>query len=218
MSIKNIIEITILFSLLVFISPKEEKPENFLSSSFFKGPKEIKSFATSSGHKVINTKCLYSHEYNIYSLQALQAKSDYVYVEDDNVTKIFYNFCKNTEKKDNSTFVEERNNVTIRLSGSIDGEGESKNVWEESKEGGVLISLVEGEICNNSEKYSVSLDIRCDADKDGKKFKETVEVTKADSCKYNILMKSIYGCSLKSKYLGAFLTFFIRLGVKIFGS
>ena len=172
MSIKNIIEITILFSLLVFISPKEEKPESFLSSSFFEGPKEIKSFATNSDHKVINTKCLYSHEYNIYSLQALQSKEDYVYVEDDNVTKIYYNFCQNTKKKDNSTFVEEINNA-----------------------------LVEGDICNNSEKYSVTLDIRCDADKDGKKFQETVEITKVGSCKYNLLMKSLYGCSLKSKYL-----------------
>lgn len=202
MSIKNIIEIIILFSLLIFISPKEEKPEKFLSSSFFEGPKEIKSFATSSDHKIINTKCLYSHEYNIYSLQGLQNdKEDYEYVEEDNKTKIYYNFCRNTHAIENSTFVEDNNGTLVRLSGSIEGEGESKNVWEESKEGGVLISLVEGEICNNSEKYSVSLDIRCDADKDGKKFKETIEVTKADSCKYNVLMKSLYGCSLKSKYL-----------------
>ena len=36
MSIRNIIEITILFSLLVFISPKEEKPEKQSQADYIK--------------------------------------------------------------------------------------------------------------------------------------------------------------------------------------
>ena len=74
MSNKTILEFTILFYLIVFISSIEENSEKFLSHSLFEASKDIKSFASSGNSKLVNIKCIYSEDYNIYSLQALQKK------------------------------------------------------------------------------------------------------------------------------------------------
>ena len=200
MSIKNILEFTILFSLLIFISSKQEGSEKFLSPNIFGGAKGIKVFSSDS--KVINIKCLYAHDYNFYSLQSLENKDD-DYVTTYEGENIYFNFCKNTKRVPNSTFIKEiANDTYVRLTGSIDGEGENKNDWNE-EEGGITISFVEGDYCNSTSgsKHSLKLSIKCDPDVDGKDFYKTLNFTNSDECIHMAEMRSLYGCSLRSKYL-----------------
>ena len=203
MSIKNILEFTILFSLIVFITSIEENSEKFLSHSLFEASKDIKSFASKGDSKLINIKCIYSEDYNIYSLQALLKKNDdYKYEDNDNNTIIF-NFCRNTHIIDNATFVKNNSGTLVRLTGSIDGEEESKNQWSQTKDG-ISISFVEGDYCkeNGTEKHSLKLIINCDGDVEGKDFLKTFNYSiSSNPCQHTIKMSSLYGCSLRSTYL-----------------
>ena len=123
MSKKIFLIYTLLFSLLIFISTKEEKSEKFLSfnSDNDTTPEDgtDPDDGTSPGDdtnpddgdtnkksstKLINVKCLYSKGYNIYSLQPLQKKGDYQIQKNGNT--ILFNFCKNTEAVNNATFVQ----------------------------------------------------------------------------------------------------------------
>ena len=51
----------------------------------------------------------------------------------------------------------------VRLTGSIDGEGESKNEWSQTDDG-ISISFVEGDYCKEDEvdKHSLKLIIKCE--------------------------------------------------------
>ena len=166
---------------------------------------EIVSFAEEEEVKLINIKCLFSKNYNFYSIQSLQEKSkDLVY--ENGSDKYYYNFCQNTKEDSSSTLVlVDSNNRKIRLSGSIDGDGGDKNTWNEigsSNSEGVLISLTNGEDCEEVEgaKYITNIRIYCDKDVDEMK---DFKIFKADNmkCSYMMEFRSRYGCPLGSTYL-----------------
>lgn len=211
----SIIKIFILsFAITAICSNDDIHIKRFLSYSknsmnpisFLKEDSDLKSFSDDDA-KFINIKCLYSKNYNLYSLQPLQNDGDYEM--DYNGDSLFFNFCTNTKKRDNSTFVlVNKDNETIRLSGSIDGEGEdksNKNTWN-LIDNGLSIDFNEGDECNNgTERHKVVLEVMCKDDVDEKKFKDNpqnfVTFNETTGCLHKITMKSLYGCSLKSTYL-----------------
>ena len=174
---KNIlIYLTIFFLSISSISSKNENAKKFLSQlgiksklespiSFLEEDQspEIKSFSTELG--VINIKCLYSKGYNIYSFQELKKDEDYsININETENEKILLNFCRNTKTNENSTVLKVKNETTIRLSGSIDGEGDNKNVWSEMMDEnnnntfiGIKINLVEGEKCSDTERHQTTI-------------------------------------------------------------
>ena len=199
------IKFTILFALLILISSKTENSEKFLSHSLLNTPFTPKIFA-SDETKLINIKCLFSKGYNMYSLQSLQNKDeDYKIEKGYNNNSVLFNFCRNTHVVENATFVEQVGNTYVRLAGSIEGERDNVNEWVEldKKEGGLTISFVEGDYCNETEsiRHAIKLTIKCDPDVDDENFYKTLNFTYSDGCKHNVEMSSIYGCSLKSTYL-----------------
>ena len=211
MSTKYTLSLILLFSYIILISAKEENSEKFLSFFGKKYPVSLihppemysfKSNDTSSETKLINIKCLYSKGYNIYSLQPLQKKEDYVYENGYNGNPIIFNFCKNTKAVNNATFVEDLGNGKyVRLAGSIDGEGNNKNTWNEDDDG-VTITFIEGDKCNeDGDKHIVKLSIICDSDVEGKDFLKNFTISDNDTCIHQIQMRSLHGCTLRSTYL-----------------
>ena len=172
---------------------------------------ELKSFVEDD-HKYINIKCLYSKDYNIYSLQELQ-NDEKDYSIEQNGELIQFNFCRNTKGVNDATFFKCENNSIgniTRLSGSIDGEGsnkENKNTWNENNDKtGIVITFNQGDKCNDTMNYQVILEIECDAEIDKDMFKKSPSKyltfsNDTDECTYKMKMKSLYGCSLKSSYL-----------------
>ena len=200
---KFIISLYLILTLLISTQSKEEYNQKFLSKTKKPSP-EVVSFEEEDV-KVINIKCLFSKNYNFYSLQSLQdKKKDYEYKV--NSTTFIYNFCQNTKADSESTLIrKDPDGTTVKLAGSIEGEGEDKNQWLEmgdsdSKEG-VSISLVSGETCkeNKDSKYSTNIKVYCDSDV------ETVsdfKIIQGDyPCIYTMEFKSRYGCPLGSSYL-----------------
>lgn len=197
------------------ISSKEVKNKKFLSNfgmknlinpiSYLNEAPEIISFAENDT-KVINIKCLFSKNYNMYSLQPLQNdKADY-HIDFEDGDKLIFNFCRNTLEKEDSTFVrknKETNEIT-KLSGSIEGDNDNKNQWDEN-ENGVTIRFNQGDKCNETKLHQVVLNIKCNSTIDEDKFKENPKeyITFKDStdCITKLEMESLYGCSLKSTYL-----------------
>ena len=200
---KFIISLYLILTLLISTQSKEEYNQKFLSKTKKPSP-EVISFEEEDV-KVINIKCLFSKNYNFYSLQSLQdKKKDYEYKV--NSTTFIYNFCQNTKADSESTLIrKDPDGTTVKLAGSIEGEGEDKNQWLEmgdsdSKEG-VSISLVSGETCkeNKDSKYSTNIKVYCDSDV------ETIsdfKIIQGDyPCIYTMEFKSRYGCPLGSSYL-----------------
>ena len=193
------------------INSKIENPEKFLSNfephTIIDGDDEVISFSDDEA-KLINIKCLFSKNYNFYSIQSLQDKNeDHTYT--DNGYKYYYNFCRNTKKDSGSTLVRiDLNNTDnkIRLSGSINGDGDDKNIWNElgsSEPEGVLISLTNGDNCEEGEdgaKYTTNIKILCDKDADDIKDLKIFK-TGNTKCSYMMTFKSRYGCALGSSYL-----------------
>lgn len=215
----SIIPILIFFMIFITINTKIENTNKILSnleeeslSSKFKpltimdDNPEIVSFAEEEA-KLINIKCLFSKNYNFYSIQSLQDKEhDH---EHKNGSYIYhFNFCRNTKKDSKSTLVREHNvtGTTVKLSGSIDGSGGDKNIWNEigtDKSEGILITLTNGELCDEGEdeaKYITNIRIFCDKDED--KMGD-LRIYKAENvkCAYMMQFKSRYGCPLGSTYL-----------------
>ena len=211
MSIKNIFIYGLVLSLAITsIYSKEEYDRKFLSLNpitYQNEVPELKSFA--EGHKVVNIKCLFSKDYNIYSLQELE-NEDEDYKIADVWDTIKFNFCRNSKMVENTTFYKLENNSEsniTRLSGSIEGEGENKNRWEQNDDkNGVTIHFNSGDQCTEQEKYQVILEVKCNPDVDKDKFKESpgeyMKISnESDQCTYKLKMESLYGCSLKSSYL-----------------
>ena len=218
---KNIlIYLTIFFLSISSISSKNENAKKFLSQlgiksklespiSFLEEDQspEIKSFSTELG--VINIKCLYSKGYNIYSFQKLKKDEDYsININKTENEKILLNFCRNTKTNENCTVLKEKNGTQIRLSGSIDGEGDNKNVWSEMMDEknnntftGIKINLVEGEKCSDTERHQTTIKMYCDSKIEDSKFYETLKYSNPSKCEHIIEARSLYGCSLRSSYL-----------------
>ena len=192
--------------------PSEETPTNDTTPED-KPSEDTPSSGSSSNDedetKIINIKCLWVTAKNAYSLQKLQNKeNDYEKEFEDG--KLILNFCQNTNtqidnKESNSTVLLKNNENIIRLSGSIDGEDENKNVWSELSDDnktGIVIRLVEGDYCTEYEKHQTTLKIYCDEEGDNN-FLDSLKYTMVtnDTCKHIITAKSVYGCSLVSTYL-----------------
>ena len=254
MSNKSFLIYTILFSLLIIISTKEENFNKFLSFSSDNETdttepedktdapdttepedttdapdttepeggtdspdstepdpeegEETNNKDKKSSTTLINVKCLYSKGYNIYSLQPLQKDDDYQLERDGNT--ILFNFCKNTRIVNNATFVQKIEDNYVRLAGSIEGEGNNKNIWNEIKDNngkGVSIDFIEGDEChyeNSTKKFkhTVKLTIYCDSDIEKEHFLDNFTIIhNSNPCFHNYEMRSIHGCTLRSMYL-----------------
>lgn len=186
--------------------PPEDEPE--------KEPEKNSTDTDSEDEsKMINVKCLWANKYDMYSLQSLQNKEkDYEVVFDSG--KIIFNFCQNTITKVNgkssgSTFLWENKGNLIKLTGSIDGEGDLKNKWGELIEEnntGLMIRFVQGDTCEfseNDEKHETNLKVICDPEVNDEEFLDTVDLSnfENDTCIHTISVRSFYGCKLNSLYL-----------------
>ena len=203
------ISLLIILTLLISIQSKEEfNPNKFLSKKQTPNPKttpDLVSFEEEA--KVINIKCLFSKNYNFYSLQALQDKEkDYEYKNKNDSYTYIYNFCRNTKANSGSTLIrKDANGTMVKLAGSIDGEGDDKNQWLEMGDSdnneGISIALVKGETCkeNPESKYNANIRVLCDSDVD---TMSDIKITQGDHpCVYTLEFKSRYGCPLGSSYL-----------------
>ena len=216
MAIKYTFLYFIIFSLAIvlssskqkFLSPleiqREQNPLSFLDEAL---DSSLSKSNKTSGGSTVNIKCLFSKDYNIYSLQGLTKKnSDYKIkdlVNEEGDGEIIFNFCRNT-LIDDAVFIRNGTNGTVKLTGPVEGTDTDANQWHETDDG-ILIEFIEGEECHEDNvlaKYQVSLDIICDSDVDDDEFLKNINFTNTGSkCKYNIQMRSIYGCSLKQFYL-----------------
>ena len=199
---KNIIlSFMVFITIISSISSKTEdgkKSPLFNPMSFLNEEKKMMSFSDDT--KLINIKCLYSQDYNMYSLQVLQNK-DEDYKASGSGKNVLFNFCQNTKKLDNSTFVQVDGDKVIRLAGSIDGEEDKKNVWtqigEKDDPKGLQITLVPGDKCGTGH-HQTTIEIGCNDEAD--KYDSFV-FTSDDSCTHRLKFNSLYGCSLRSSYL-----------------
>ena len=164
--------------------------------------------SSSSGEtNLVNIKCLWVNKYNVYSLQKLQNKEN-DYENDVTKGKIIFNFCQNTKTKINgtdsqSTVLWNKNDSLIRISGSIDGDSDTKNKWSEQEdESGnyLMISFAKGEKCSNSSYHKTFIKIYCSDEKD---FFKDIKFSGFDenSCTHTISSHSVYGCALTDIYL-----------------
>lgn len=166
---------------------------------------------TSEDSKIINVKCLWAHKYDMYSLQTLQNKEkDYEVAYGEG--KVIFNLCQNTITKYNNSasestaLYEDTPGHLVKISGSIEGEGEIKNVWNElieDDETGVIIHLVDGEECVEGQRHLTDLKIYCDPEVLEDDFLGTVNLTdfNGGECEHIIAARSFYGCKLNSLYL-----------------
>ena len=204
-----ILTFLLVFVLITLINSKEEFSSKFLPKSkndplpYLFGSLNYTSFQEEV--KIINIKCLFSKNFNFYSLQSLQDTEKDYEIKKGNYTFI-YNFCQNTKVNSESTFIrKDADGNQVKLAGNIDGEGNDKNNWLEISNGntkdGVSITLVKGETCkeNPNAKYASNFIVHCDADADTIKDVKIIEGNY--SCVYTLEFKSKYGCPLGSLYL-----------------
>ena len=205
-----ILKLSLFFFLIALINSKEEFFSKFLSKSKTKDDlhlqlKNEKYLSFQEEAKVVNIKCLFSKNFNFYSLQALQDKEKDYELKRDNYTYV-YNFCQNTKAKEDSTLIRiDSEGNEVKLAGNIDGEGDDKNNWIEISDGdkkdGIGITLTRGEICkeNPEAKYAANIIVHCDSDADNIKDIKIIEGNY--SCVYTLEFRSKYGCPLGSSYL-----------------
>jgi hypothetical protein len=174
-------------------------------------PRKTASFESRDSEKIINFKCFYANKnYNSYSLQPLEKNVDYqkeisVTEADGKSTTgtLHFNFCKNIQLTDNSTFaIQEKDGSIKRLAGTFFPEGD-KNEWTELEDGIQIELAEEGDKCKDNKNYSLKLHIICDSDVSEEKdlLSSMTDTIDLDKCEQTIEMKSLYGCSLKSTYL-----------------
>ena len=199
----NIFCLLIISSFFILIQCKEEQSKNILGKT--KSSKSYELISVDSEPKVINIKCLFSKNYNFYSLQSIQDKDKDYEIKSGNYTFIF-NFCQNTKTNSESTFLrkDSKGNI-VKLTGSIDGEGEDKNQWLELGEGdkkeGISVALTKGEQCKEQPemKYAANIIVHCDQERN-EVTDFTVKKGNYD-CVYTLEFTSRYGCPLGSIYL-----------------
>ena len=188
-----------------FQKDKESSNSTDKDTSEEENPESQKTGDTS----IVNIKCLWVNKYNVYSLQKLQnEEKDYEQTLENN-DKIIFNFCQNTNTKINnkesqSTFLWEKNETLIKISGSIEGNSNDKNKWSEQEdENGnyIMISFAKGESCSATENHKTYLKIYCNSDEED--FLKNIKFSgfEENSCKHIISTSSIYGCALTDTYL-----------------
>lgn len=189
------VKLLLCLSLLVLSYQKTENSKKFLSK--FVDIEETPVVLAEDNTKYINIKCLYTKNYNFYSLQSLQNKETDYEAKDG---KVLFNFCQNTHHDVNATFVEVEGDSLVRLAGSIEGEGEHKNIWNEFPDG-IQIDLVPGDECINETHHKTTIKMYCDADVEDSDFLNTLNFIDLDECTHVLEAKSLYGCNLRSMYL-----------------
>ena len=165
---------------------------------------------------IINIKCLWVDKYDVFTLQKLiNDKDDYQIPLPSENGKIFFNLCKNTKTKNDSTVVWQKNDANgtlIRVAGSIDGNGKNENdnnKWEHiegedfSDTKGIKLRLAKGDKCNNDFYHKTIFKIVCDPEIEDDKFFESINLTEFNSngCDHVISSRSIYGCALNEWHL-----------------
>ena len=148
-----------------------------------------------SSKKLINVKCFYVNDFDIYSLEKLSTEKGYeVFDEVENNTALF-SLCKDLKDK-NTMFLL---NGTIKAAGSI----ENYSKWEPTSNG-LKITLPEGDECDGSEKYKVELFFECDnddsADDEKQNFEENLNLT-VNGCNIKVTSKTVYACPLNNYYI-----------------
>ena len=197
----NIICLLIIGSFFIIIQSKEEQSQKFLGKT---SPSKSHSLISlEEDAKVINIKCLFSQNYNFYSLQSLQDKDKDYEQKSGNYTYIF-NFCQNTKTKSDSTFLRKDSEGNIvKLAGNINGEGDDKNQWLELGDGdkkeGISVALTRGEQCKEGVQYAANIIVHCDNERDEI---NDFTIKQGDyDCVYTLEFTSRYGCPLGSTYL-----------------
>jgi hypothetical protein len=208
MSLKKIfLSFIVLITIISSVSSGKEKGIKrpmFDPLSFLREDSKLLSLSDDGDDvKLINIKCLYSHDYNIYSLQVLQNKEKDYEVKLENSEKVLFNFCQNTVKDSTSTIVRlGENNTVTRLAGSIEGEEKEKNNWNQignkTNPIGLQIELVQGDKCGNDSRHQTTIEIMCNATVD---TIDSVQFLDEGECIHKLKLNSLYGCSLRSTYL-----------------
>ena len=189
--------------LNIFLEEEPSSEKNSTSESDEPSSKEEQEPKETSGDSsLVNIKCLWVNKYNVYSLQKLQNKEN-DYENDVSKGKIILNFCQNTKTKINdtdsqSTVLWKKNDSLIRISGSINGDSDTKNKWSEQEDetgNYLMISFTKGEKCSNSSYHKTFLKIYCSEEKD---FFKDIKFSGFDdnSCTHTISSNSVYGCAL----------------------
>lgn len=207
-----ILTLFLFFLFIELVHSEEERPKKILPKtpieknapqSFLHLNQDYSSFEEEA--KVINVKCLFSKNYNFYSLQALQDKEKDYELKQGDYTYI-YNFCRNTKANSNSTLIRRDSyGNEVKLAGNIDGEGNDKNNWLEisngDKKDGISITLAKGETCleNTNSNYASNIIVHCDAE--AEEITDLKIIEGNYSCVYTLEFKSRYGCPLGSTYL-----------------
>jgi hypothetical protein len=200
------------------------KNTNFLKRNLSKAELEAKFIE--KANKIINVKCFYIKNKNVYSLHNLQSKdSDRVVTDlkDDDTAQINFNFCQdtyfscpqnlndNTEQSNSTMIYKKGTDICYKLSGSIEGYDNNKNVWEEFEElnqetqiksTGLILTLAHGDVCakDTSKYYQIKYKITCDwnVDEDNSEF--DFSNFSINNCENTINIKSRDACTLNSFY------------------
>ena len=163
---KNIIQnLIVLISIISLINTEKVDAKKFLSNLGIKNPLLNPISFLSEGQddtKLINIKCLYAKNFNMYSLQALQKKDgDYEIKDTTDERTVLFNFCQNTFKQTDSTVVKIDGDQIIRLAGSIEGEGNDKNVWTQigdtKNPTGITSDIVLGYKCGYNNQHQTQI-------------------------------------------------------------
>ena len=202
---------------------KQFSPEMniFLQQNNFIAADSSNSSNSTSDKKnsLINVKCFWVNKSNVYQLFGLQKKKeDYTYTNENQKSKIIYNFCQdivtqvNNEKIQSSmVYVNEAEDSYKRLTGTFNSKsGQTpKNTWSvynktvENKTVNVLkIQFEEGDQFENGEKYKTTLHLECN-----KKVNLDLNFTSFDINKRvnEIYGKSKYACPINHYYILEFL-------------
>lgn len=204
---KNIIQnLIVLISIISLINTEKVDAKKFLSNLGIKNPLLNPISFLSEGQddtKLINIKCLYAKNFNMYSLQALQKKDgDYEIKDTTDEKTVLFNFCQNTFKQTDSTVVKIDGDQIIRLAGSIEGEGNDKNVWTQigdtKNPTGITIDLVHGDKCDENNQHQTQIEVICDSSVE---TMDQMTFKTMKNCIHHLELRSVYGCTLRSSYL-----------------
>ena len=149
--------------------------------------------------KLINVKCFWVNDFDIYSLEKLSTDKGYSATDENKKNKVLFSLCKNLKDKEIMALL----NNNINASGSID----DYTGWDVNSKN-LTIKLPEGEKCKSDDKrnYQVVLSFECDdddsADIDDEKenFKDNLKLN-VNGCEIEVTSKTVYACPLNNYYI-----------------